>query len=143
VNYFSERCSSRLAIEVEATGHALDDTMPALGPSRLFTVTLRATRRLSELLKHLCVLIPVLDDQKHYFVGDEEVERLPRRGEGCSRATQRGRSSLRDTWCISAVWFATHREADSRGATRRGDCRGKERRTGGVNRADDQPLPDR
>jgi 3' terminal RNA ribose 2'-O-methyltransferase Hen1 len=71
-----------LGYEVEATGHGLDDTMPALGPSRLFTVTLRATRRLSELLTHLYVLIPVLDDQKHYFVGDEEVEKLLRRGEG-------------------------------------------------------------
>jgi len=28
------------------------------------------------------VLIPVLDDQKHYFVGDDEVQKLIRRGEG-------------------------------------------------------------
>ena len=71
-----------LGYEVEATRHELDETMPALGPSRLFTVTLRATRRLSELLTHLYVLIPVLDDQKHYWVGDDEVEKLLRRGEG-------------------------------------------------------------
>jgi 3' terminal RNA ribose 2'-O-methyltransferase Hen1 len=71
-----------LGYQVEATGHALDETIPALGPSRLFTVTLRGTRRLSELLTHLYVLIPVLDDQKHYWVGDAEVEKLLRRGEG-------------------------------------------------------------
>jgi 3' terminal RNA ribose 2'-O-methyltransferase Hen1 len=71
-----------LGYQVEATGHALDDSIPALGPSRLFTVTLRATRRLSDLLTHLYVLIPVLDDQKHYWVGDDEVEKLLRRGEG-------------------------------------------------------------
>src|SRR5712691_5407499 len=71
-----------LGYEVLATGHALDDTIPALGPSRVFTVTLRATRRLSELLTHLYVLVPVLDDQKHYWVGDDEVEKLLRRGEG-------------------------------------------------------------
>ena len=71
-----------LGYSVEATGHELDETMPELGPSRLFTVTLRATRRLSELLTHLYVLIPVLDDQKHYWVGDDEIEKLLRRGEG-------------------------------------------------------------
>ena len=38
--------------------------------------------RLRELLTHLYVLIPVLDDEKHYWVGDDEVEKLlaPRRG---------------------------------------------------------------
>ena len=71
-----------LGYDVEATRHPLDDQMPVLGPSRIFTVTLRATRRLSELLAHLYVLIPVLDDQKHYCVGDDEVEKLLRRGEG-------------------------------------------------------------
>ena len=38
--------------------------------------------RLSELLTHLYVLIPVLDDDKHYWVGDDEVEKLLRHGEG-------------------------------------------------------------
>jgi 3' terminal RNA ribose 2'-O-methyltransferase Hen1 len=71
-----------LGYEVEATRHELDESMPALGPSRLFTITLRSTRRLSELLTHLYVLIPVLDDQKHYWVGDDEVEKLLRHGEG-------------------------------------------------------------
>ena len=71
-----------LGYTVEATRHELDESMPALGPSRLFTVTLRATRRLSDLLTHLYVLIPVLDDQKHYWVGDDEVEKLLRHGEG-------------------------------------------------------------
>ncbi len=71
-----------LGYEVEATPHELDEKMPALGASRLFTVTLGATRPLSELLTHLYVLIPVLDDQKHYWVGDDEVEKLLRRGQG-------------------------------------------------------------
>jgi 3' terminal RNA ribose 2'-O-methyltransferase Hen1 len=71
-----------LGYAVDATRHALDEAMPALGPSRLFTVTLRATRRVSELLTHLYVLVPVLDDQKHYWVGDDEVEKLLRHGEG-------------------------------------------------------------
>lgn len=71
-----------LGYQVDAEQHALDEHMPALGPSRLFTVALRSTRRLSELLTHLYVLVPVLDDQKHYWVGDDEIEKLLRHGEG-------------------------------------------------------------
>ena len=71
-----------LDYEVEAARHELDENMPSLGPSRLFTVTLRTTRRLSELLTHLYVLIPVLEDQKHYWAGDDEVEKRLRHGEG-------------------------------------------------------------
>jgi hypothetical protein len=62
-----------LGYAVDATRHELDESMPTLGASRLFTVTLRARRRLSDLLTHLYVLVPVLDDRKHYWVGDDEV----------------------------------------------------------------------
>src|SRR5919198_1537166 len=79
---FLRRLFEPLGYEVDAVHHQLDEQMPSLGPSRVFTVTLRATRLLSELLTHLYVLIPVLDDQKHYWVGDDEVEKLLRRGEG-------------------------------------------------------------
>jgi 3' terminal RNA ribose 2'-O-methyltransferase Hen1 len=79
---FLRRLFEPLGYDVEAVRHPLDEQMPLLGPSRIFTVTLRATRLLSELLTHLYVLIPVLDDQKHYWVGDDEVEKLLRRGEG-------------------------------------------------------------
>jgi 3' terminal RNA ribose 2'-O-methyltransferase Hen1 len=71
-----------LGYDVDAVRHPLDDQMPLLGESRLFTVTLRATRCLSDLLAHLYVLVPVLDDRKHYWVGGDEVEKLLRRGEG-------------------------------------------------------------
>jgi 3' terminal RNA ribose 2'-O-methyltransferase Hen1 len=37
---------------------------------------------LHELLTHLYVLVPVLDDDKHYFVGDDEVAKLLAKGEG-------------------------------------------------------------
>jgi 3' terminal RNA ribose 2'-O-methyltransferase Hen1 len=46
------------------------------GPSRYVTLNLRGTLRLAEALTHLYVLIPVLDDDKHYWVGDDEVEKL-------------------------------------------------------------------
>jgi hypothetical protein len=34
------------------------------------------------------VLVPVLDDAKHYWVGDDEVEKLLRQGEGWLAATR-------------------------------------------------------
>jgi 3' terminal RNA ribose 2'-O-methyltransferase Hen1 len=45
-------------------------------------LTLSGTARLRDLLNHLYVLIPVLDDEKHYWVGDDEIAKLMKRGEG-------------------------------------------------------------
>jgi len=74
-----------LGYEVVAIRHSLDTEFPEWGESLYFTVTLRATIRLRDLLTHLYVLIPVLDDDKHYWVGDAEVEKLLRHGEGWLR----------------------------------------------------------
>ena len=74
-----------LGYEVTATRHPLDEKFPEWGESRYFTVTLKAKTRLRDLLTHLYVLIPVLDDDKHYWVGDDEVEKLLRHGEGWLR----------------------------------------------------------
>ncbi|NOT30556.1 MAG: 3' terminal RNA ribose 2'-O-methyltransferase Hen1 [Planctomycetes bacterium] len=71
-----------LGYEIRAEGHALDARFPAWGESAYFTVTLAATVCLSDLLTHLYVLIPVLDDEKHYWVGEEEMEKLLRHGAG-------------------------------------------------------------
>jgi 3' terminal RNA ribose 2'-O-methyltransferase Hen1 len=79
---FLRRLFEPLGYTVEATPHALSADQPGWGASRYYTVSLTATRRLSELLTHLYVLVPVLDDGKHYWVGDEEVEKLLRHGAG-------------------------------------------------------------
>ncbi len=51
--------------------------------SKLYArVTLAGVARLSALLNHLNVLIPVLDDAKHYWVGEDEIGKLLKRGEG-------------------------------------------------------------
>jgi 3' terminal RNA ribose 2'-O-methyltransferase Hen1 len=71
-----------LGYAVHAVQHPLDEQFPEWGESRCFTVELDGRARLSELLTHLYVLVPVLDAQKHYWVGDAEVEKLLRRGEG-------------------------------------------------------------
>jgi 3' terminal RNA ribose 2'-O-methyltransferase Hen1 len=79
---FLRRLFEPLGYTVTAARHPLDETVPEWGNSRYFTVTLEARTRVSELLTHLYVLMPVLDDDKHYWVGDEEVEKLLRHGEG-------------------------------------------------------------
>ena len=70
-----------LGYTISATQHTLDTRFPDWGESRYFTVTLEKTCRLSELLTHLYVLIPVLDDEKHYWVGDAEIEKLLKHGD--------------------------------------------------------------
>ena len=69
-----------LGYEVGAVAIALDPTFPSWGDSRYLDVTLRGTVRLRDLLEHLFVLLPVLDDDKHYWVGPEEIDKLLRRG---------------------------------------------------------------
>ena len=71
-----------LGYEVQAEHHPLDVAFASWGDGPYFTVELRAERTLAELLTHLYVLIPVLDDDKHYFVGQDELEKLLRQGEG-------------------------------------------------------------
>jgi 3' terminal RNA ribose 2'-O-methyltransferase Hen1 len=71
-----------LGYAVSAIRFPLDERFPAWGDSPYFTVELSAERRLSDLLTHLYVLIPVLDDDKHYWVGEAEVDKLLRHGEG-------------------------------------------------------------
>lgn len=71
-----------LGYRVEVESHALDPAFPDWGQSRYFTVRLAATVRVSDLLKHIYVLLPVLDNAKHYYVGEAEVEKLLRNGEG-------------------------------------------------------------
>ena len=67
---------------VEIQGHPLDERFPEWGVSPYFSVVLTSESRLRDLLAHLYVLLPVLDDDKHYWVGDDEVEKLLRFGKG-------------------------------------------------------------
>lgn len=59
---------------------------PIEGPggvrSRYIKLRLSGRARLSALLNQLYVLIPVLDDDKHYWVGEDEVNKLLAHGEG-------------------------------------------------------------
>ncbi|MEU6220916.1 3' terminal RNA ribose 2'-O-methyltransferase Hen1 [Streptomyces sp. NPDC047022] len=61
----------------------LDAEFPQWGDSRYVGLVLESeTLTLSEALRHLYVLLPVLDDAKHYWVSSDEVDKLLRAGEG-------------------------------------------------------------
>ena len=69
-----------LGYDVAATRLPLDDHFPDWGESRYFDVTFTITTPIKDALEHLFVLLPVLDDDKHYWVGADEVDKLLRRG---------------------------------------------------------------
>ena len=71
-----------LGYRVEAARRTLDEAFPEWGESPYYAVRLEGCQRVCDLLAHLYVLLPVLDDEKHYFVGDDEVGKLLRRGAG-------------------------------------------------------------
>ncbi|MFI5678983.1 3' terminal RNA ribose 2'-O-methyltransferase Hen1 [Streptomyces cellulosae] len=62
---------------------ALDSEFPQWGDSRYVRLVLESeTLTLAKALRHLYVLLPVLDDAKHYWVSSDEVDKLLRAGEG-------------------------------------------------------------
>ncbi|WP_424950993.1 3' terminal RNA ribose 2'-O-methyltransferase Hen1 [Deinococcus sp.] len=71
-----------LGYTLDARVLPLDDHFPEWGDSPYLDLKLSGTVQLKALLAHLSILIPVLDDAKHYFVDEGEVERLGRLGEG-------------------------------------------------------------
>ncbi|MFJ5995491.1 3' terminal RNA ribose 2'-O-methyltransferase Hen1 [Streptomyces sp. NPDC092370] len=69
------------AVTVEPV--ALDTEFPEWGDSRYVSLVLESDAlTLAEALRHLYVLLPVLDDAKHYWVAPDEVDKLLRVGEG-------------------------------------------------------------
>lgn len=75
------RCFEPLGYGVDSAPIELDERFPDWGDSRYRQVTLRGTVRVADVLSHLYVLLPVLDNDKHYWVGDDEVDKLLARGE--------------------------------------------------------------
>ncbi len=81
-----------LGYRVKTTRLPLDSKFPEWGDSSYYQVELEVSVPLKKLLGQLYVLVPVLDNDKHYWVNDAEVEKLMRHGEG---------------------WLATHPERDA------------------------------
>jgi 3' terminal RNA ribose 2'-O-methyltransferase Hen1 len=69
-----------LGYAVVITSEPLDPTFPNWGESRYHQLHLSITAKLADVLTHLTVLIPALDGEKHYWVGDDEVDKLLSRG---------------------------------------------------------------
>ncbi|MET7384307.1 3' terminal RNA ribose 2'-O-methyltransferase Hen1 [Streptomyces sp. NPDC005529] len=68
---------------VSAEAVPLDLQFPEWGDSRYVRLELEARGlTVAEALRHLYVLLPVLDDAKHYWVASDEVDKLLRAGEG-------------------------------------------------------------
>ncbi|MGW2845375.1 3' terminal RNA ribose 2'-O-methyltransferase Hen1 [Streptomyces sp. NPDC001274] len=68
--------------KVDAVAVPLDEKFPEWGDSRYVRVVLEGELRLADALRQLYVLLPVLDDAKHYWVAPDEVDKLLRAGEG-------------------------------------------------------------
>lgn len=69
-----------LGYDVHIETVPLDESNPDWGDSPYKTVRLKADIKLADALTHIYVLIPVLDNGKHYWVGDDEVEKLIAKG---------------------------------------------------------------
>jgi 3' terminal RNA ribose 2'-O-methyltransferase Hen1 len=76
------RLFAPLGWRVTAEAVPLDPRFPEWGDSRYVGLTVAGTLRLADALNHLYVLLPVLDDAKHYWVAPDEIDKLIRAGEG-------------------------------------------------------------
>ena len=97
------RLFTPLGWSVRASSVPLDPLVPGWGDSRYVDVRLTGQLRLADALNHLYVLLPVLDNAKHYWVSTDEVDKLIRAGGGWLR-------SHPDRELITARYLAHRRE---------------------------------
>jgi 3' terminal RNA ribose 2'-O-methyltransferase Hen1 len=77
-----ERLFGPLGWTVSATPLPMDPQFPEWGQAPYVDLRLTGLARLADALKHLYVLLPVLDNSKHYRIGEDEIDKLLRTGEG-------------------------------------------------------------
>jgi 3' terminal RNA ribose 2'-O-methyltransferase Hen1 len=78
----AHRLFEPLGWKVAAKPITLDDGFPEWGASRYVRLMLTGRVRLADALNQLHVLLPVLDESKHYWQGADEVDKLLRSGMG-------------------------------------------------------------
>jgi len=71
-----------LGYTVEIETFLNDDNFSNWGNSKYVNLTLNGTIRLQDLLNHLYTLIPVFDSKKHYYISNNEIEKLLSHGKG-------------------------------------------------------------
>ena len=79
---FLRRLFQPLGYQIEIEQPPLDPAFPQWGASPYAALALRRRATLQETLRQLCVLLPALDGQKHYWVNDDEIDKLLRHGAG-------------------------------------------------------------
>ena len=79
---FLKQLFEPLGYQVKAKSYVLDSSFKEWGDSVYYTVELKKVSTLKDVLTHLYVLIPVLDNNKHYYVGEAELENLLAKGDG-------------------------------------------------------------
>lgn len=70
------RLFAPLGYTVATTRLPLDPAFPAWGQADLYSVHLEGEQTVQQVLGHLYVLLPVLDNSKHYYVGTDEADKL-------------------------------------------------------------------
>lgn len=78
----ARRVFEPLGWTVTAVPIPLDESVAAWGDSRYLRLELTGVLRLADALNQLHVLLPVLDESKHYWQGPDEVDKLLRSGDG-------------------------------------------------------------
>jgi 3' terminal RNA ribose 2'-O-methyltransferase Hen1 len=76
----ARRLFEPLGYDVVAAPIPLDEHFPTWGDSRYLDLRISGTTRVRDLLRHLYVLLPVMDDDKHYWVERGEIEKLLSKG---------------------------------------------------------------
>jgi 3' terminal RNA ribose 2'-O-methyltransferase Hen1 len=67
-----------LGYEISYETFDMDENFPGWGKSKYVNLTLKGKVRLRDMLRHIYILIPVFDRQKHYWIGGDETEKLLR-----------------------------------------------------------------
>jgi 3' terminal RNA ribose 2'-O-methyltransferase Hen1 len=70
-----------LGYEISYETFDMDENFPRWGKSKYANLTIKGKVRLRDMLKHIYILIPVFDRQKHYWIGKDETEKLLRNAE--------------------------------------------------------------
>lgn len=69
-----------LGYRVDVERLPLDDRFPEWGDSPYVRLRISGNVRLRDLLNHLYVLLPAIDGDKHYYVGNDEIDKLLEKG---------------------------------------------------------------
>lgn len=73
---FARKIFEPLGYTVKTTKNILDEKFQEWGESPYINLEISGKVRLSDLLNHVYVLIPVFDKQKHYFISEDEIDKL-------------------------------------------------------------------